>query len=110
VILKEPVGPILLDSLPILFELYMDKGEVVRIAAVAAIKAILKIFPPQATRLLFRKLESILEEGKWRTKVGVLDSMRALAITAKEEVANDLGTVLPKVETAMHDTKSEVFR
>lgn len=107
-VLGAPVAPILLPSLPILFELYMDKGDVVRAAAAAATKALLKLFPPESTRIVFRELETILENGKWRTKVGVLDAMARFVNTARDSVAKELGTTLPKVEAAMHDTKQEV--
>ena len=88
----------------------MDKGDVVRIAAVAATKTLLKLFPAEGTHLVFRQLEDILDKGKWRTKVGALDSIRSFVDRAKNEVARELGTVLPKVEKAMHDTKPEVSR
>lgn len=108
VILGAPIAPLMLSSLPILFELYMDKGEVVRTAASASVKAILKLFPPESTRIVFRKLESILENGKWRTKVGVLESFKPFVTSARDAVARELGQTLPKVEAAMHDTKQEV--
>lgn len=107
-ILGVPAAPLLLSSLPILFELYMDKGEVVRAAATTAVKSILKLFPAEATRTVFRKLESILENGKWRTKVGVLESFKPFVTSARDAVAAELGTTLPFVESAMHDTKQEV--
>ena len=86
----------------------MDKGDVVRSAASSAVKAIVKLFPPESTRVLFRTLESILDNGKWRTKVGVLDTIRTFARSARDAVANELGNTIPKVEAAMHDTKQEV--
>lgn len=91
-----------------LMELYMDKGDVVRLAATAASKTILKLFPPEATRLVFRQLVIILDTGKWKTKVGALDAIRSFVDRAKEEVSKELGDILPKVEHAMHDTKAEV--
>ncbi|CAL1707600.1 unnamed protein product [Somion occarium] len=102
------VGPILLPSLPVLFDLYMDKGDVVRNAAAAATKAILKLFPPESARIVFRTLEDIIDKGKWRTKVGALDAMKSFVNSARDAVANELATTLPKVEAAMHDTKAEV--
>ena len=108
VVIGPPIAPLLLPSLPILFDLYMDKGDVVRIAATAAVKSILKLFPPESTRIVFRKLEEILENSKWRSKIGVLDALKSFVNTAREAVATELGTVLPKVEAAMHDTKQEV--
>lgn len=107
-ILGQPVAPLLLPTLPVLFELYMDKGDVVRSAAATAVKSVLKLFPPESTRVVFRALEDILDGGKWRTKVGVLDAIRSFASSARDAVANELGTTIPKVEAAMHDTKSEV--
>jgi elongation factor 3 len=86
----------------------MDKGDVVRTAAASAVKAILKLFPPESTRIIFRTLESILESGKWRSKVGVLDSFKPFVTSARDYVAAELGKVLPRVEAAMHDTKQEV--
>ncbi|OBZ68188.1 mRNA export factor elf1 [Grifola frondosa] len=107
-VLGAPVVPLLLPSLPVLYELYMDKGDVVRSAATSATKSILKLFPPEATGIVFRTLEDILEKGKWKTKVGVLDAMKSFVTSARDAVANELGAILPKVEAAMHDTKQEV--
>lgn len=102
-------APLLLPSLPILFDLYADKGDVVRTAAAAATKTILQLFPPEATRSVFGSLVDILEKGKWQTKVGALDALKNFVATAKESVADELGHILPKVELAMHDTKKEVL-
>jgi elongation factor 3 len=109
-IVGAPVAPLLLPSLPILFDLYADKGDVVRTAAAAATKALLKLFPPEATPVVFRALEDALGSTKWQAKVGVLEAFKSLAggSAAREHVANQLGTVLPMVERAMHDTKKEV--
>jgi elongation factor 3 len=80
----------------------------VRAAATSACKAILKLFPPESTRVVFRTLEDILDKGKWRTKVGVLEAMKTFVANGQEYVAEQLGTTIPKVEAAMHDTKAEV--
>ncbi|KAI0785615.1 P-loop containing nucleoside triphosphate hydrolase protein [Abortiporus biennis] len=101
-------GPLLLPSLPTIFDLYADKGDVVRTAAASASKAILKLFPPESTPYVFRVLEDILEKGKWQSKVGALDAIKAFVNPAREAVARELGSTLPKVEAAMHDTKKEV--
>ncbi|TFY73268.1 hypothetical protein EWM64_g10744, partial [Hericium alpestre] len=107
-ILGPSAAPLLLPSLPVLFELYMDKGDVVRQASAGATKAILKLFPPESVRVVYRALEDILENGKWRTKVGALDAIKGFINSAGPFVASELAAVLPKVEVAMHDTKSEV--
>ncbi|TFK54208.1 hypothetical protein OE88DRAFT_1786336 [Heliocybe sulcata] len=106
--LGAPAGPLLLPSLPTLFDLYMDKGDVVRSAATSATKSILKLFPPESTRLVFDVLQTVLENGKWRSKVGALDAIKSFVNPAREAVANELVHILPKVGAAMHDTKPEV--
>lgn len=106
--LGPPSAPLLLPSLPILFDLYADKGDVVRTAAKSAAKAILQLFPPESIRIIFRSLEDILDGGKWQTKVGVLDAFKSFVVPSRDYVAAELGNVLPKVEPAMHDTKKEV--
>lgn len=105
-----PIAPLLLPSLPIIFDLYADKGDVVRAAATTAIKTILKLFPPESVRVVFRDLEDILDKGKWQTKVGVLDALKSFVASARDSVAAELGVVLPRVEVAMHDTKKEASR
>jgi elongation factor 3 len=107
-VLGPPAAPLLLPSLPTLFDQYADKGDVVRVAAAAAAKALLALFPPEATGLVFRQLEAALASAKWGAKVGALDALRASAARAREHVAAELGATLPAVEHAMHDTKREV--
>ncbi|EUC54712.1 mRNA export factor elf1 [Rhizoctonia solani AG-3 Rhs1AP] len=115
--LKAAAGPLLLASLPVLLELYSDKGDVVRIAATSAVRAILALFPPEATRSVLRELLAVVGGeggGKWKTKAGALDSVRrwveekSKKAERAEYIAAELGDILPTVENAMHDTKSEV--
>ncbi|KAG2015782.1 multidrug resistance protein 1 [Coprinopsis cinerea AmutBmut pab1-1] len=107
-VIGAPGVPLLLPSLPVLYDLLMDKGDVVRSAASAAIKSILKLCPPESVPVVFRQLETILDTAKWRSKVGVLDGLKSFVASSRDVVASELGKVLPHVEKAMHDTKSEV--
>ncbi|GAB1524083.1 [NU+] prion formation protein 1 [Rhizoctonia solani] len=115
--LKAGVGPLLLASLPVLLDLYSDKGDVVRLAATSAVRAILALFPPEATRVVLRELLGVVNGeggGKWKTKAGALDTIRrwveekSKKAERAEYIAAELGIILPTVENAMHDTKSEV--
>ncbi|CAE6427274.1 unnamed protein product [Rhizoctonia solani] len=115
--LKAGVGPLLLASLPVLLDLYSDKGDVVRLAATSAVRAILALFPPEATRVVLRELLGVVNGeggGKWKTKAGALDTARrwveekSKKAERAEYIAAELGIILPTVENAMHDTKSEV--
>lgn len=115
--LKAPAGPLLLPSVGVLLDLYSDKGDVVRLAATAAVRAIISLFPPEATRPVLHELLVAVagEGGKWKTKVGALDAVRrwveekSKKADRAEYVAAELGRILPTVENAMHDTKSEVW-
>jgi elongation factor 3 len=87
----------------------MDKGDVVREAATASVRSILKLFPHEALGHVLRHLESALSQTKqWKSKVGILDAIRTLAAQNKEYIGEELGTTLPHIESAMHDTKAEV--
>ncbi|CAG8599524.1 6485_t:CDS:1, partial [Acaulospora colombiana] len=104
-----PAGPLLLPSLGTLFDQYMDKGDVVREAATAAVKSTLKIFPPEALGLVLRHLEAALKQTKqWKSKVGILDAIKTLTNQNKDQIGEELGNTLPHIEQAMHDTKAEV--
>ncbi|PVG00948.1 putative mrna export factor elf1 [Serendipita vermifera] len=104
-----PAGPLLLPSLGTLFDQYMDKGDVVREAATAAVKSTLKIFPPEALSLVLRHLEAALKQTKqWKSKVGILDAIKTLTNQNKDQIGEELGNTLPHIEQAMHDTKAEV--
>ena len=107
-VLGAPSVPLLLPSLTVLYDLLMDKGDVVRAAASAAIKTILKLCPPESVPVVFHHLEAILENGKWRSKVGALDGIKGFATSARDAVASEISEILPHIEKAMHDTKSEV--
>ena len=105
--------PLLLPSLPDLIELLSDKGEVVRTAASAAIKAIISLTPVEAIEPVMQVLSTNLKAcSKWMGKVGCLKAMSILVEgkgeEEKEEIAQMLGILLPLVEGAMHDTKKEV--
>lgn len=105
--------PLLLSTLPDLLELLSDKGDVVRVAANSAIKALISLAPVEAIESVMQVLSINLRAcAKWKGKVGCLKAMGALldgkGDEEKEEIAQMLGVLLPLVEDAMHDTKQEV--
>lgn len=104
------VEGVFIPLIPMLLGLSMDKGQPVRSAVTSAINALVKICPPEGSRLMLDALARTLEDAKgWRTKVAALKAMEALVKPGAEEyVANELGHVIPFVERAMHDTKAEV--
>lgn len=104
------VEGVFLPLLPALLAQAMDKGQPVRSAVNSAVTAMMKIVPAEGSRLALDVLCKVLDEAKgWRTKVAALKAMEGLVKPGAEEyVANELGKVIPVVEHAMHDTKSEV--
>lgn len=106
------VEGIFMPLIPALLNLSMDKGQPVRSAVTSAVNAIIKISPAEGARKLLEELCRTLENAKgWRSKVAALKAIEACVKPGSEEyVANELGHVIPFVEHAMHDTKTEVSR
>ena len=106
------VEGVFIPLIPALLNLSMDKGQSVRSAVTSAVNALVKICPAEGSRLVLDVLCRSLEDAKgWRSKVSALKAIEALVKPGNEEyVANELGHVIPYVERAMHDTKSEVSR
>lgn len=103
----------LIPALPVLLELLSDKGDVVRSAAGSAIRALIALTPVQGIPAVMAVLSSELAtNGKWKAKVGCLKEMGRLTDlrgdAGKEVIADILSTLLPTIEKAMHDTKTEV--
>ena len=106
------VEGVFIPLIPALLNLSMDKGQSVRSAVTSAVNALVKICPAEGSRLVLDVLCRSLEDAKgWRSKVSALKAIEALVKPGNEEyVANELGHVIPYIERAMHDTKSEVSR
>jgi elongation factor 3 len=89
----------------------MDKGQPVRSAIQSAVNALIKICPPESTRQVLEILGTTLNDVKgWRSKVAALKAMEGMVRPGEdgEWVALEFGHIIPTVEHAMHDTKSEV--
>lgn len=101
---------VFLPLIPAILNLAMDKGQPVRSAVNSAMTSLIKATAPDGARKVFEVLTKVLEETKgWRTKIAALKAMEGLVKPGAEDyVANELGTVIPVVEHAMHDTKAEV--
>lgn len=85
------------------------QGAVVKDAAEKAAKQLVRLAPPEASPKTLDALFAIVEGGaKWKTKVGALDLIGGFATRAKEQVAERLGEIIPKLSEAMQDTKPEV--
>ena len=104
------VEGVFIPLIPALLTLAMDKGQPVRTAVNAAINSLIKICPPEGSRMVLQTLCATLDDAKgWRTKIAALKAMEGLVKPGAEEwVAMELGRVIPIIEHAMHDTKSEV--
>ncbi|KAJ9111773.1 hypothetical protein QFC22_006432 [Naganishia vaughanmartiniae] len=108
--LGEGIEGLLLHAIPVLLNVLMDKTQSIRQAAQGGVNALIKISAPEGTRQIMDILKAILDDSKgWRTKVGALKAMEGLVKPGAEEwVAEELGHVIPLIERAMHDTKTEV--
>ncbi len=101
---------LLLPLVPTLLGVLMDKTQSIRTAAQSAVNSIVKLAAPEGMRQILAMLQEVLNENKgWRTKVGTLKAMEAAVRPGSEEwVALELSHIIPAVEAAMHDTKTEV--
>jgi elongation factor 3 len=95
---------------PSLLGVLVDKTQSIRSAAQSGASAIVKQSTPEGVRQILDMLKDVLTDSKqWRAKVGALKAMEATVKPGSEEwVAEQLGHIIPVVEGAMHDTKSEV--
>ncbi|WRT66072.1 uncharacterized protein IL334_003024 [Kwoniella shivajii] len=101
---------VFLPLIPALLNLAMDKGQPVRTAVNSAMTSLIKAAAPEGSRLILDVLCRSLEDSKgWRSKVAALKAIENLVKPGAEDyIAQELGHVIPFVEHAMHDTKTEV--
>ncbi|KAF9584815.1 hypothetical protein BGW38_005085 [Lunasporangiospora selenospora] len=109
-ILGRPSEPFLIELLPMILDLYADKGPVVQDAASRAATAIITNMPSQAAPMVLPILfHAISGPGKkWQTKVGALQHLGDLANASPIQVGIALPEVIPIVKDCMSDTKNEV--
>lgn len=110
-----PLGaePWLLPTvLPVLLELFADKGEVVREASEQALSALMALPPAEAVPEVLAVLYDVLENGatKWQAKVASLKVIGRLSDAASEQIGEQLVDLIPHLKNRMGDTKSEVAK
>ncbi|KAG0309517.1 hypothetical protein BGZ98_001661 [Dissophora globulifera] len=109
-VLGRPAEPFLIPLLPLILDLYADKGPVVQDAASRATQAIMAIMPSQSAAITLPILyQSIGGPGKkWQTKVGALQLLADLSNASPIQVGVALPDIIPIVKDCLSDTKQEV--
>ncbi|KAF9366473.1 hypothetical protein BGX34_002346 [Mortierella sp. NVP85] len=109
-VIGRPSEPFFAPMLPMVLDLYADKGPVVQDAAARAAVAIMGVMPSQSTPLVLPLLfQSISGPGKkWQTKVGALQLLADLSNASPIQVGIALPEIIPVVKDCLSDTKSEV--
>lgn len=109
-----PLGaePWLVPVLPVLLDLYSDKGDVVREAAEHAVKALMALPPPEAVPEVLDQLYEVLENSatKWQAKVGALKIIGRLSDAAPEQIGDEMVELIPHLKNRMSDTKTEIAK
>lgn len=104
--------PVLLPYVPIMLDLYADKGSVVQETAELAVNTIVKDIPAEAYKVLLPVVYDALGANgskKWQTKVGALKILTRLAEDAPLQIAASLPELIPAVsDYGLTDTKTEV--
>ncbi|KAG0318306.1 hypothetical protein BGZ99_005751 [Dissophora globulifera] len=109
-VIGRPSEPYLVPMLPMILDLYADKGPVVQDAAARAAVAIMAIMPSQSAPLVLPVLfQCISGPGKkWQTKVGALQLLADLSNASPIQVGIALPEIIPVVKDCLSDTKAEV--
>lgn len=109
-VIGRPSEPFMLPLLPLILELYADKGVVVQDAAARAAVAIMGIMPSQSAPIVLPILfQCISGPGKkWQTKVGALQLLADLSNASPIQVGIALPEIIPIVKDCLSDTKQEV--
>mmetsp|Transcript_18569 Transcript_18569/g.57180 ORF Transcript_18569/g.57180 Transcript_18569/m.57180 type:complete len:331 (-) Transcript_18569:46-1038(-) len=100
--------PYMMLVLPALVERFDDKVKSVAAAAEACLVAFVQAVNPYAAATLLPFIFSGMSTISWKTKVGCLKLLGALAHTAPTQIGQLLPEVVPKVTECMWDTKPEV--
>ncbi|KAF9181582.1 hypothetical protein BGZ50_005399 [Haplosporangium sp. Z 11] len=106
-----PSEPFLTPMLPLILDLYADKGVVVQDAAARAAEAIMAVMPSQSAPMVLRGVLLPVIGGlgkKWQTKVGALQLLSDLANASPIQVGDLLPEIIPVVKDCLSDTKKEV--
>ncbi|TIA92083.1 hypothetical protein E3P81_01676 [Wallemia ichthyophaga] len=103
-----------IGTLPTLLDLVADKGEAVKDAAQSAIDALISLVNPYSITSLLENIWSLTSSSsaKWKSKSMALQIITKLVKSGgplwRGRFAEHLGEIVPHLEAAMHDTKSEV--
>ncbi|GAA6020114.1 hypothetical protein JCM11491_006402 [Sporobolomyces phaffii] len=93
----------------IVSETFADKEKVVREAAVSAVKSVVQVSTSWAVpTFLPILLEQIRTAGKWQVKIGALQIIDQLVISAPDQCARLMPEIIPTMTDAIWDTKADV--
>lgn len=101
--------PFFLPLLPVILHLLADKALPVRVAAIAAGRALLKTLSPHATAMVLPMLyDGIGGNRKWQTKEGSYTLLRLIQKTSPSQITKALPDLVPNVSGAV--TNQGAFR
>ncbi|TYJ58885.1 hypothetical protein B9479_000317 [Cryptococcus floricola] len=94
---------------PNLLEAFADKVTAVKVAAVAAVSAVVKHMNHWAAFVILPSLLNLIRtSGKWQIKVGCLDILQQLVKAAPYQTGEAMPQLIPVLAEAVWDTKSDV--
>lgn len=92
-----------------LIEAFADKIPTVRTVAIKAAREFVKVMNPWASQLLLPSiLEQIKTAGKWQVKMGCLEVLNQMIISAPTPVARSMPDIIPVLSEVIWDTKADV--
>ncbi|ODN77592.1 hypothetical protein L202_04760 [Cryptococcus amylolentus CBS 6039] len=94
---------------PNLLEAFADKVTPVKVAAIAAVSAVVKHMNHWAAFVILPSLLNLIRtSGKWQIKVGCLDILQQLVKAAPYQTGEAMPQLIPVLAEAVWDTKSDV--
>lgn len=102
------IEPYLMLLLPDLLRSFGDASNQVRQAALDASKVIMAVLSSQCLKRLLPVVLKGLEDTKWRTKVGSVEVLGAMAYCAPQQLSISLPVILPKLSDVLTDSHTSV--